>query len=527
MAEIIRRQFTFHGYAITTDTSYQHERYGITPDLAVQLEKVALRCLNKWDDRIIGKLTKLIQEYPHIPMFKNYLSVAYNLRGDGLKARKVNEQLNHDHPDYLFGKINQVNNFIDKGELEKVPELLGASLELSDLYPERKLFHSAEYTNYMNVVIRYLAAIGDLEQAERKLSLLEELAPDDPITEQAESFIWMLRLEKASDRMKEEKKQRITPVSGKYASESERKTPPGFNHEEILNLYSYGMSIPNYLLEQILALPRETLIRDLVSVLSDAIDRYHSISNGYGDENETYFPLHAFFILMELRAEEALPDMLDFLSYDNDFEEFWLGDHRTSTLWQCIFQVGRNNLETLQKFLIKPGIDTYSKTLVSEALCQMVLHFPDIRTDVINLYSSVFETFAQATKDDNLVDTDFLGLAISNTLDCRLAELLPVIKKLFDRNYVAVSIAGDYSKVESAFEAPLIQSCKRTVQSIFEIYDEVIDTWDFSDEEYLTESDYAARYAPQPTNHAVAEKIGRNDPCPCGSGKKYKKCCME
>mgnify|MGYP000059820033 CR=1 FL=1 len=23
----------------------------------------------------------------------------------------------------------------------------------------------------------------------------------------------------------------------------------------------------------------------------------------------------------------------------------------------------------------------------------------------------------------------------------------------------------------------------------------------------------------------VGEKIGRNDPCPCGSGKKYKKCC--
>ena len=22
-------------------------------------------------------------------------------------------------------------------------------------------------------------------------------------------------------------------------------------------------------------------------------------------------------------------------------------------------------------------------------------------------------------------------------------------------------------------------------------------------------------------------KIGRNDPCPCGSGKKYKKCCLK
>jgi tetratricopeptide (TPR) repeat protein len=25
----------------------------------------------------------------------------------------------------------------------------------------------------------------------------------------------------------------------------------------------------------------------------------------------------------------------------------------------------------------------------------------------------------------------------------------------------------------------------------------------------------------------MAKKIGRNDPCPCGSGKKYKKCCID
>jgi uncharacterized protein YecA (UPF0149 family) len=26
-------------------------------------------------------------------------------------------------------------------------------------------------------------------------------------------------------------------------------------------------------------------------------------------------------------------------------------------------------------------------------------------------------------------------------------------------------------------------------------------------------------------HQAVSSKVGRNDPCPCGSGKKYKKCC--
>jgi SWIM/SEC-C metal-binding protein len=28
-----------------------------------------------------------------------------------------------------------------------------------------------------------------------------------------------------------------------------------------------------------------------------------------------------------------------------------------------------------------------------------------------------------------------------------------------------------------------------------------------------------------PTKAAVSTKVKRNDPCPCGSGKKYKKCC--
>ncbi|MDD5227090.1 MAG: SEC-C metal-binding domain-containing protein, partial [Candidatus Omnitrophica bacterium] len=30
--------------------------------------------------------------------------------------------------------------------------------------------------------------------------------------------------------------------------------------------------------------------------------------------------------------------------------------------------------------------------------------------------------------------------------------------------------------------------------------------------------------APEPVKRSH-EKVGRNDPCPCGSGQKYKKCC--
>jgi SEC-C motif-containing protein len=33
------------------------------------------------------------------------------------------------------------------------------------------------------------------------------------------------------------------------------------------------------------------------------------------------------------------------------------------------------------------------------------------------------------------------------------------------------------------------------------------------------------RLVPPKTQHRATPKVGRNDPCPCGSGKKYKKCC--
>ena len=41
------------------------------------------------------------------------------------------------------------------------------------------------------------------------------------------------------------------------------------------------------------------------------------------------------------------------------------------------------------------------------------------------------------------------------------------------------------------------------------------------DEPYIKQM----RVAPTPIQRATA-KIGRNEPCPCGSQKKFKKCCL-
>ncbi len=41
---------------------------------------------------------------------------------------------------------------------------------------------------------------------------------------------------------------------------------------------------------------------------------------------------------------------------------------------------------------------------------------------------------------------------------------------------------------------------------------------------YTTASEYTAGLIPM-ARPVASPSVGRNDPCPCGSGKKYKKCC--
>ncbi len=41
----------------------------------------------------------------------------------------------------------------------------------------------------------------------------------------------------------------------------------------------------------------------------------------------------------------------------------------------------------------------------------------------------------------------------------------------------------------------------------------------------LNEASKAGAEKSAPVIKKTGKKVGRNDPCPCGSGKKYKQCC--
>jgi hypothetical protein len=515
-------RYKLFSYEITSDKRFMDVEFGISPELEKQFESLHYSAA-KGGEKIIKRLLGLIEKYPHVPHLKNYLMIAYANTGDDKKAAEVNHWLIREHPDYLFGKLNLAAEYFLEEEYDKIPEVLGKLLEIKDLYPERKCFHISELTGFYKLAIMYFSVIGNMEAAESRYEILEKLAPDHPDTRAVLPFLMKGRLETGAKRMMEAVKNKIRVKVQNYNKEVQTDTPPEFIHKEINWLYESGLRIDEEKLKQILSLPYESLISDLRNVLRDSICRYEYFKKNCEedryDEEKLSFALHAFYLLGELQAQESLPAILETFSQGEDFLEFWYGDHLTGNLWEPLYYISDQQLGALKDFVLSPNIWTYARGEVSCCVGQIGLHQPDKREEVIEWFSNVFSHLSAASLKDEIIDSDFIGLAICDALELRSPELLPEIKRLFDLEYVSKIICGNYNEVEQDMFKPEETYFKRELLNMFDRYKQIITTWyGYTSEDNISDS------AKEPIR--VEVKIGRNDPCPCGSGKKYKKCCL-
>lgn len=126
---------------------------------------------------IIEKLIKNIAKYPDAPSLKNYLFLVYKQKGKREESEKIAQKMVTQHPDYIFGKLALAELYIDQGELDKVPEILGEHLELKLLYPDTEVFHISEVMSFYSVVIMYFIEMKDWEPAEDRLELMRKIDP--------------------------------------------------------------------------------------------------------------------------------------------------------------------------------------------------------------------------------------------------------------------------------------------------------------------------------------------------------------
>lgn len=510
--------FFFSNYKISYKDDLFDAKYGITPEINEKLKEIYIKVKNN-KINVLHELQELIKMYPHIPQFKNYLSIYYQLNHRKEKAHKINIHTNNIHPEYLFGKIALANDYIDMKMFKKVPELLGDIMELKQLYPDRNEFHFSEVESFFATTIRYYIGIKNLEAAESRLDLLKNLNPDYANLEYLQNAITTLKLELAMERWERESEFERTVKSKSKKVIPESTIRPQFNNAIIEKLYENDFSIDIKIIKEILSLQNESLIDDLHNVCYDSIARYKYFSKETDwDESTHNFMIHALLLLTEINSERSLKVVLDILSQNEKFLDYWFSDFLSEVCWRFIYKLGFDHLKVLSDFLKEPDRFCYARSEISVAVSQIAMHYPSRRDEVLDWYKELFNYLIKHKDDNRLIDTSLIGLMISDVLDLNGRELLPEIRELFEHMLVSPGVCGDFSDILKELEKPQVHNFKRKVLSIFENYEE-LSTLGVTLIDDKIEEPYP-NYEP-----ASSVKIGRNEPCLCGSGKKFKKCC--
>lgn len=528
----------FEDYKITDEQCLKVGENETPLELADSIITLAESARDKRNKGIIKKLEALTVKYPNALALKNYLVIAYKMRGENGKAKEINERLFAEHPNYLFSKISKAEEYLENGEPEKVREVLGDTLELKALYPDRDWFHISELTNFFSIVTSYYLAVGNLTAADIQIERLNKLCPEHRNLSFLSKKVLLARLEIYQKRMQESEEKRIKVISDKPTPKCNDTKFPFFYHTELIELYNYEYDIPQSLLADYLSLPRESLILDLETIIMDAVARNEFFVNN-SSELSNYFPIHAIYLLSELKSENSLSVIFTILSYNSDFLDFWFGYELAEYLWKPIYILGKNNVDSLKEFILKPGIDYHTKMAVSEAVTQMYYHKDKSKIEVLGFYTEVFNGFLFANLNDNLIDSSLIGFLLCDCLDMNLIELLPLINQLFEKEYVNEMIVGSFEDVKSGFSNPSRIKDKKEVLDIYKEYQKLIGysdenaDWKKQRDELVKQyDDYEevvseSRFTESTARPITVNKVGRNDPCPCGSGKKYKKCCMD
>jgi hypothetical protein len=209
------------------------------------------------------------------------------------------------------------------------------------------------------------------------------------------------------------------------------------------------------------------------------------------EKAENWAPVHAWRVLGQLKANDAAKPLMNLFHELED--ENW-SDEELPTVFALI---GASTLPFLASYLADRSRKNSPRISAAGCINEVGKLNKDVTENCIALLTAQLEKYEENPPELN-------GFLIWFLTDFKALDSLATIKEAFERECVDESIIGGFSNVE--YELGLTD--KPPQVQLFA-------------EESKDEADVQF---PAPIQKNF--DIGRNEPCPCGSGKKYKKCCL-
>lgn len=263
---------------------------------------------------------------------------------------------------------------------------------------------------------------------------------------------------------------------------------------------------------------REESIPHLLGALEWASSQRDALKDDY--------ILHHFalFLLAEFRERRALRPMVELFRHAAPFDD--LNELAADNLPAIFASVAGEDLTPLHEIIEDGTANEWSRAACLRALGTLTLRGTMPREALTAYLGELF-----AGRLERIPSQAWNGL-ISVCVELRLTQFLPAIRQAYE-DEVADQYFREPEDAEAEIQRPPLKIVPRHAEvgdSLIESAIEEMERWGCFDPKAQAEETEDVPYFPADYSASTPyvrpfEKIGRNDPCPCGSGRKFKKCC--
>ena len=223
-----------------------------------------------------------------------------------------------------------------------------------------------------------------------------------------------------------------------------------------------------------------------------------SLNKASTQSDDVWVPLHAWRTLGQLRTPIAVAPLIAL--FDGLHQDDWA----LSELSRVMGMIGEPAIDMLATYLNQGNHPEFARAMALDGLAEVAKHHPLCRERIIAAYQEYL-----VNPDTSM--TTLNGLLMGRLMDLKAVELIEDIRGLFKTGAVDIACSGDLEEVE--FELGLRSRRTTPEPDLAQLYG-------------LPTPPESNRQTAIGRNVRTTRKVGRNDPCPCGSGKKYKRCCL-
>jgi hypothetical protein len=224
-------------------------------------------------------------------------------------------------------------------------------------------------------------------------------------------------------------------------------------------------------------------VDDLLRLATDA-----SLNSADTESKDVWVPLHAWRALGQLGDPRAIKPLISL------FDPLCDDDSAAEELPVVLAMLGDDAIDPLTDFLDDDSHAEFARMMAVGALEEIAQRDPSTRNRIVRIMT---DYLGGPDANSRILN----GCAVSALVTLQARESIDTLRGVYNSGNVDLFACGDIEDVEIELGFGADRSTPRpSLEKIFG----------------LTKQD-----------SLKGKNVGRNDPCPCGSGKKYKKCCLQ